>query len=70
MSLYVEMLDDQGGVSETVEAREEMAECDTDADGHQDSLRLCVLWTSASRVQYSMCRECESEEGYVRVVRS
>jgi hypothetical protein len=68
--IIVEMLDDTGAVDETAEAREEMAECDTEADGHQDFLRLCVRWTSASRIDYAMCGECESEETYVRVVRS
>jgi hypothetical protein len=68
--ITVEMLDDLGNVKETVNARESLAECDTEADGHQDYLRLCVLWTSASKIDYAMCGECEPEEGYVRVVRS
>jgi hypothetical protein len=68
--MYVQMLNDSGAVTEMAEASERLSECDTEADGHQDYLRLCVVWTSASLIDYAMCAECEPEETYVRVVRS
>lgn len=65
--MIVQMLDDVGNVQEECEAREEMAICDS--DGCLPDPQPCVVWTSASRIDYAMCRGCELEEPYAKVVR-